>query len=75
MKMIKAVRAGRASCNVLSWVFRLDRIGLNVAGVGSSGGGSWAVVIGDDCVCRRRLSGVTFGVTPTKKKEKRCAHQ
>ena len=27
MKMIKAVRDGRASCSDLSWVFRLDRIG------------------------------------------------
>jgi hypothetical protein len=50
--MIKAVREGRESCNDLSWVFRLDRIGARVVGVGSTGG-SWVavdVVARDDCV-------------------------
>ena len=43
--MIKAVREGRASCNDLSWVLRLDRIGARVAGVGSTGGGSWVASV------------------------------
>ena len=66
VNMIKAVRAGRESCSVLSWVFRLDRMGPRMAGAGS--GRSW-VVVGDGCVWMTRLSGVTFGVTPTKKRK------
>ena len=52
--MIKAVREGRESCSDLSWVFRLDRIGPRMIGVGVVGstGGSWVavvvVVVGDD---------------------------
>ena len=77
VKMIKAVRDGRDSCNDLSWVFRLDRIGPRMWGAGGvvvgSTGESWVavvvvgvVVVGDDddCPCMR-LSGVTLDVTPT----------
>jgi hypothetical protein len=39
-----------------------------ITGVGATGE-SEAVIAGDGCGCMRRLSGVTFGVTPTKKKE------
>ena len=72
MKMIKAVREGRDSCSDLSWVLRLDRIGPRMTGiVGGSRGGSWVAVVvvdrDDDCVCMRRLSGVTLDVIPTEK--------
>ena len=75
MNMIKAVRGGRESCSDLSWVFRLDRIGPRVAGVGSTGG-PWVVVIAgdvddvdDDSVCTTRLSGVTLDDNPTEKRK------
>jgi len=71
--MIKAVREGRESCSDLSWMFRFDRIGPRMIGVdvGSTGGPWVAVVVvvviaGDDCICVRRLSGVTLDDTPTE---------
>ena len=52
-------------------MFKLDRIGPRMTGVGSTVG-SWVVVVGDDdCVCTRRLSGVTLDVTPKEKREKK----
>ena len=81
MKMIKAVREGRDSCSDLSWVFSLDRIGPRSGVVGGSTGESWVavavvvvvfvVVVGDDCVGVRRLSGFTLVVTPTEKLNKK----
>ena len=69
VKMIKAVLAGKDACSVLRWEFRLDMTGSRTEGVGSRRG-SCVVVAEDDCVCTRRLSGVTLGVTPTNKNKK-----
>jgi hypothetical protein len=81
--MIKAVREGREACSDLSWLFKLDRTDPRMTGVGSTRR-SWVevvvivvvvVVAGDDCVCARRLSGVTLGDNPTERKKRKIARE